>query len=281
MVIPWRRRALPALGAPAVSLPDVVADVVADATSVVADTAQAMDAQLVDLAAALAASVAAFEDTLWELTQAARPRLRGWLHAASAVAAPAAAGWLVAGARPGRMRAAAATYSVGMCAMFSASAVYHRLPRTRQVASVLRRVDHSMIYAMIAGSWTPVLAATLSPGQAAAVAAAVWGTAAAAVATKLSDSDLGGSWFYGVLGGAGAVTLWPLLRTADGATSALFAAGGLVYAVGGVAFAARWPEPWPGVAGYHECFHAAVVAGAVLQFAAIARLVRSTTPCPP
>ena len=70
---------------------------------------------------------------------------------------------MILNAKPGRNRVAAGVYGLGICAMFSASGAYHRLTKSRKMASVLRRIDHSMIYVMIAGTWTPIAVATLPP----------------------------------------------------------------------------------------------------------------------
>lgn len=234
--------------------------------------------ELAELGAQLHAAVAALDDVVWDIAQRARPKARGWLHAASAVVAPAAAAWLVGAAEPGPKRAAAAVYGAGMCAMFAASGSYHRLARTRLWWERLRRVDHSMIYVMIAGTWTPVAVATLPAATAAAVLAAVWGSTALAVRAKvrrLSSTDSGGSWFYAVLGCSGVAMLVPLAATGGSDAVRFFVAGGVAYLVGGAMFAAHRPNPWPHLIGFHELFHAAVVAGAALQFAAIADLVRA------
>lgn len=229
-----------------------------------------------ELVTAINTAIAEFDDIVWDMSQKARPKARGWLHAASAVAAPAAAGWLIAHSDPGPRRAGAAVFGAGMCAMFAASGTYHRLSRDRRMWEKLRRLDHSMIYVMIAGTWTPIAIATLPPATAGAVLAAVWGSTAVAVRTKvrrLSASDTGGSWFYAVLGASGVAMLIPMAKAPATGVVPLFAAGGAAYALGGAMFAAQRPNPWPTVVGFHELFHALVVAGVVCHFSAIGRLV--------
>ncbi|MBU3702194.1 MAG: hypothetical protein FGM58_09145 [Acidimicrobiia bacterium] len=217
------------------------------------------------------------DDLIWRVSWDARPSQRGRLHALSAFLAPPAAVAVILNARPGRVRAATAVYGFGLCAMFAASGAYHRLSRSRRVASILRRVDHSMIYVMIAGTWTPVAVAVLSPRQARVALGAVWGTAFAAIGAKVALLDgehRAGSWFYPVLGVAG-VALAPAVVREDGPGPLVgLAVGGAAMLGGAAVFAAQRPDPWPTRFGFHEIFHAAVVIGVASHFAAIWRLTR-------
>lgn len=217
------------------------------------------------------------DDLIWRVSWEARPSQRGRLHALSAFLAPPAAAAAVLNARPGRVRAATAVYGFGLCAMFAASGAYHRLSRSRRVASVLRRVDHSMIYVMIAGTWTPVAVAVLSPRQARVALGAVWGTAFAAIGAKvalLDGENRAGSWFYPVLGVAGVALAPAVVREGGPAPLVGLAIGGAAMLGGAAVFAAQRPDPWPTRFGFHEIFHAAVVVGVASHFAAIWRLTR-------
>lgn len=215
------------------------------------------------------------DELVWRVSWDARPSERGRLHAISAFLAPPLAVAAVLHARPGPVRVATAVYGFGLSAMFATSGAYHRLTRSRRMASILRRVDHSMIYVMIAGTWTPVAVATLPPKQARIALAAVWGTAAAAISAKvalLDGDNRAGSWFYPVLGVAGAA-LAPAVAEEGGVGPLVgLVAGGAAYLGGAVVFAAQRPNPWPSRFGFHEIFHTAVVAGVVAHFAAIWRL---------
>jgi hemolysin III len=180
-------------------------------------------------------------------------------------------------ARPGRTRAAAAVYGAGLCAMFAASGAYHRLARNRKMANIMRRVDHSMIYVMIAGTWTPIAVATLPPRQARAVLAAVWsaaGVAAGAKVMRLDDSHRAGSWFYPVLGVAGAVLAPSVVRVGGRPALVGLILGGGAYLGGAAIFAAQRPNPWPRKFGFHEIFHTTVVLGVVSHYLAIWRILR-------
>ncbi len=219
----------------------------------------------------------ALDELIWRVSWDARPKYRGKLHAISAVIAPPAAVAMILNAKPGRNRVAAGVYGLGICAMFSASGAYHRLTKSRKMASVLRRIDHSMIYVMIAGTWTPIAVATLSPKHAKIVLAAVWSAAGVAAGSKvirLNESQRAGSWFYPVLGVAGVVLAPSVVRVGGKPALVGLVAGGAAYLGGAAVFAAQRPNPWPKKFGFHEIFHAAVVLGVVSHYLAIWRILR-------
>lgn len=221
--------------------------------------------------------LASLDELIWKVSWDARPKYRGALHAISAFLAPPAAIAMTLNARPGRTRVGAAVYGLGLCAMFGASGAYHRLTRSRRMASILRRVDHSMIYVMIAGTWTPIAVATLPPRQARAVLAAVWSAAGVAAGTKvmrLDDNHRAGSWFYPVLGVAGAVLAPSVVRVGGKPALVGLVLGGAAYLGGAAVFAAQRPNPWPKKFGFHEIFHTTVVLGVVSHYLAIWRILR-------
>ena len=223
---------------------------------------------------------AALDEFLWKLSWDARPRYRGKLHAISAFIAPPAAAAMIINARPGRKRAAAAVYGVGMCGMFAVSGTYHRLSRSKKMAGVMRRLDHSTIYVMIAGTWTPVAVAVLPPEQAKYVLGAVWGITGVAVAAKvalLDEKHRAGSWFYPVLGIAGAVLAPAVAKVGGRRTVNELIGGGAAYLAGSVVFALHKPNPSPKYFGFHEIFHVAVVAGAAAHYLAVWRLLGERT----
>ena len=217
------------------------------------------------------------DELIWKVSWDARPKYRGRLHAISAFLAPPAAIAITAIAKPGRNRVAAAVYGLGICAMFSASGAYHRLTRSREMANIMRRLDHSMIYVMIAGTWTPIAVATLPRKEARAVLAAVWGSAGIAAGTKvlrLGETNRAGSWFYPVLGVAGVVLAPAVVRVGGKPALVGLVTGGAAYLGGAAVFAAQRPNPWPKKFGFHEVFHTAVVVGVVSHFLAIWRILR-------
>ena len=219
---------------------------------------------------------AALDEFLWKLSWDARPRYRGKLHAISAFLAPPAAAAMIINARPGRKRAAAAVYGVGMCGMFAVSGTYHRLSRSKRMAGIMRRLDHSTIYVMIAGTWTPIAVAVLPPEQAKVVLGAVWGITGVAVAAKvalLDEKHRAGSWFSPVLGVAGAVLAPAVAKVGGRRTVIELLGGGAAYLAGSLVFALKKPNPWPKQFGSHEIFHVAVVAGVTAHYVAVWRLL--------
>jgi len=219
----------------------------------------------------------ALDELIWQVSWDARPKYRGILHALSAFLAPPAAVAMAMNAKPGRNRVAASVYGLGICAMFGASGAYHRLTKSRKMASIMRRVDHSMIYVMIAGTWTPIAVATLPPKQAKVVLGAVWSAAGVAAGTKvmrLDENHRAGSWFYPVLGVAGAVLAPSVVRVGGKPALVGLITGGAAYLGGAAVFAAQRPNPWPKKFGFHEIFHATVVLGVVSHYLAIWRILR-------
>lgn len=216
------------------------------------------------------------DELIWQVSWDARPKYRGKLHAISALLAPPAAVAMAINSKPGRNRVAASVYGLGICAMFGASGAYHRLAKSRKMATIMRRVDHSMIYVMIAGTWTPIAVATLPPKQAKVVLAAVWSAAGVAAGTKvmrLDESHRAGSWFYPVLGVAGAVLAPSVVRVGGKPALVGLITGGAAYLGGAAVFAAQRPNPWPKKFGFHEIFHTAVVLGVVSHYLAIWRVL--------
>jgi hemolysin III len=204
------------------------------------------------------------------------PRLRGILHAYTFWFALAAAVALTALAPDGRARLAAAIYGLGLCALFAASGLYHRWRWSPRWKPLLRRVDHATIYLFIAASYTPVAVLVLHGTLQVLVLVSVWAGAALGIAFTLAWIDAPRALVAGTYLAMGwvAVIAGPqLLREAGVAPFVLFATGGVLYSVGATVYAARRPDPWPRVFGFHEIFHALVVAAAVVHFVAMAAWV--------
>lgn len=206
-----------------------------------------------------------------------RPRLRGVSHQWAAVASVPAGVGLVVAATPAA-RPWAAVYAVTLTALFTASAAYHRLPASPPVRVWLRRLDHAAIFVLIAGSVTPLCALVLPRSVGGPMLVAVWLAALAGAVLKLvrlHGSNRVGSWLYGVLGWAQAVT-FPALVAGLGALGAgALLAAGILYSVGAVVLVRRRPDPWPSVFGYHEVWHLAVVVASAVHFAVVLDVVRS------
>jgi hemolysin III len=201
------------------------------------------------------------------------PLLRGRLHLHALWVAAGAAVVLVALAPTERARVAALIYGAGLCALFGASALYHRWPGSPQVKPLLRRLDHSVIFVFIAASYTPVGLLVLEPPLGTIVLAAAWIAAAVGVTLSIAWIDAP-RWIqaltYVATGWIVVAAMPQLLHRAGVAAFVLFAVGGAVYSLGALVYAAQKPDPWPRVFGFHEVFHALVIAAAVVHFVAMA-----------
>ncbi len=205
-----------------------------------------------------------------------KPRMRGWLHFWSFAVSVAASAAMIAvsaalvGAAAGL---ATAVYSVTVLGLFGTSALYHRRTwRSERSRVVMRRLDHSMIFLFIAGSYTPVAVLAMDRPTAEWVLAVVWAGALAGVVLKTAW-PYAPAWvgvpIYVALGWVAVFVLPDLLQNAGVAPLVLLLVGGALYTVGGVMYALRRPDPWPHTFGYHEFFHAATVVAALCHYIAI------------
>jgi hemolysin III len=173
----------------------------------------------------------------------------------------------------------AAVFAGGVVCMFGASALYHRLNWPLSWRRWLRRIDHAGIYAMIAGSYTPFGLLVLSGAWRVTVLAIVWAGASAAILARLLWANPP-RWLpvlIGVALGWVGVVVFPQLVTRTGLLASLLVlAGGVTYTLGGIVYARRRPDPFPTVFGYHEVFHALVVAAVALQYTVVAVFVIRT-----
>ena len=201
-----------------------------------------------------------------------RPLLRGLLHLCAFVVALALGVTLVLVAGP-EDGPAFAVYGLAVAGLFGVSALYHR-GRWEPAARVrLQRVDHSMIFVLIAGTYTPVCVHVLDRGLGAALLAVVWGGALAGAALELRPAPTPRGVVVGLSIALGWIAILAMPSVVDGlgwVATALLGLGGVLYTVGAVTYARRRPDPLPAVFGYHELFHALTIAGAGLHYAVIA-----------
>jgi hemolysin III len=205
---------------------------------------------------------------------AGRPRLRGRSHQWAFFVAVAAGIALVSSAPDGRPRLAVSIYAVTVAGLFGVSALYHRISWRRAAARAwMRRADHSMIFLVIAGTYTPFALLVLHGPLATAILITVWGGALAGIVLKLVWVDAP-KWLaatvYVALGWVAVAAFPQLLERAGLMSTILLAFGGVLYTLGAVVYALRRPDPVPMVFGYHEVFHALVIAAAALQFVVVA-----------
>jgi hemolysin III len=208
--------------------------------------------------------------------QRSRPRLRGVLHQYAFFASLLAGVPLVATAPTTSARFAATAFAASVAAMFGVSAVYHRVTWRPRPRAWMARVDHATIYLLIAGTYTPYALLALSGAWRVVVLAVVWSGAAAAIVLKFAwvDAPKALAAALGVaLGWAGVVALPKLMEEVGATATVLVVAGGGLYTAGAVVYALRRPDPLPAVFGYHELFHALVVAGVACHYASVAFFV--------
>jgi hemolysin III len=201
-----------------------------------------------------------------------RPRLRGVFHQYAFFVSLASGTLLVLLATTTRASFAAAIYAASVSALFGVSALYHRVTWTTPARRRMRRLDHAMIFLLIAGTYTPVGLLVLNGTLATVVLAVVWGGALAGIALELAWTSaprwLGGV-VYLALGWVAVVATPQLFGRMGVVGGLLIVAGGLVYSAGAAVYALRRPDPVPAVFGYHEVFHLLVIAGVAAHFLAI------------
>ncbi|MDT4938717.1 MAG: hemolysin [Pseudonocardiales bacterium] len=204
-----------------------------------------------------------------------KPRLRGWLHAYAAVISIASGATLVAVAAAVRGSSAGATtavYAATVTLLFGTSALYHRINWGPRAHGVMKRLDHSMIFVFIAGTYTPIAVLTLSRSSAIVVLIVVWSGAVSGVLLQ-STWPSAPRWLsvpcYVLVGWVAVFVMPQLLHNAGVAALVLIVAGGLVYTLGGVVYALKRPDPFPGTFGFHEVFHACTLVAALCHYVAI------------
>jgi hemolysin III len=205
-----------------------------------------------------------------------RPRLRGVFHQYAFFAAVVAGAALVIVADSRREQFAMWVYAVALAAMFGVSALYHRITwRSASVRKWMRRLDHSTILLLIAGTYTPFALLAFDGALSTAVLTAVWSGAAVGLVLNLFWVDAP-TWVtaavYIALGWVGVIAV-PELFEFGVAPAVLVFVGGALYTIGAAAYALKRPNPVPMVFGYHEIFHVLVIGAAITHFVAIAWFV--------
>ncbi|MFC8504625.1 hemolysin III family protein [Pedococcus sp. NPDC057267] len=201
---------------------------------------------------------------------AVKPRLRGWLHAGMVPLAVAAGIVLIALAPTTPARIAATVFSVTAWLLFGTSAVYHRGNWSPRVAAVLKRMDHSNIFLIIAGTYTP-FAMLLPRAQATQMLLIVWIGAIAGVLFRVFWVGAP-RWLYTpiyvALGWVAVFYMGPLLHFGGPAIVTLIAVGGVLYTVGALVYGIKRPNPSPRWFGFHEIFHTLTVAAFAVHYIA-------------
>ena len=164
------------------------------------------------------------------------------------------------------------TFSIfggGMILLYTASTLYHWLPVSEAGVRILRRVDHSMIFFYIAATYTPICLIPLRGPWGWSLFGVIWGLALAGIVMKIFWMHAP-RWLstaiYLAMGWMVLVGAYPLVMNLSTGALAWLAGGGLVYSVGAVVYALKWPDPWPNRFGFHEIFHVFVIGGSFCHF---------------
>jgi hemolysin III len=163
-------------------------------------------------------------------------------------------------------------YSVTVCGLFGISALYHRKLWGPRGFAVMRRLDHSMIFIFIAGTYTPFCLMLLPSESAVVLLVGVWTGALLGVGLKVAFPGSPrwiGVPLYIALGWAAVFVLPDILRHGGVTILVLLAAGGVIYSIGAFFYASKWPNPWPHTFGHHEFFHACTLLAAILHHIAV------------
>lgn len=167
-------------------------------------------------------------------------------------------------------------YGASLILLYSASTLYHWLPRSPQWDDRFRRFDHVAIFVLIAGTYTPVCLNTLRGGWGWSLFGVVWGIALVGTVLKLFFRHLP-RWpstaLYVVMGWVAVVAIVPLVASLPASGVAWLLVGGLLYTLGAVVYGVKRPDPFPNVFGFHEIFHVCVLGGSISHFVFMFRYV--------
>jgi hemolysin III len=203
-----------------------------------------------------------------------KPRLRGVSHEYAFFVSLVLGAGLIVAAKGSEARLAVAIYAASLSALFGVSALYHRVDWQRpEIRRWMRRLDHTMIFFLIAGTVTPFALLVMEGSFATGLLIAVWAGALAGTVVELVWVDHP-KWVaaivYMAVGSIGVLGFPAIVVEAGVVAGVLIAAGGALYATGAIIYAAQRPDPSPAVFGYHEIFHVLVIAAAAAHFAAVA-----------
>ena len=202
--------------------------------------------------------------------------MRGRLHEVAFFISVPAGIALIALADTGKARVAASIFAVGLAGVFGASAAYHRIAWSDPARRRMKRLDHSMIFVLIAGTYTPLCLLALNGVWSVAMLATVWAGAVTGIVLKQVRIDglkRVSGFLYIALGWASIVALPQLFHTMSTASFALVVAGGLLYTLGAIVFATKRPDPNPAVFGYHEIWHAFTAGASLCHYLAVLLLI--------
>jgi hemolysin III len=202
--------------------------------------------------------------------------VRGFLHGTAAIAGIVGTVFLLFHAPTWVSRLAVLVFGLAIIALYTTSSLYHSIPWRERWKQRMQRLDHSMIYVLIAGTYTPIAVIVLDPPWRWIVLTLVWGIVAGGVIQKGLFPKVPG-WISvmmsTILGWLGIFFVWPLVQRLGWQPLAFVLAGGVLYTVGMVFLVTNRPRLWPRVFSYHEVFHILVITATGVHFLAIWRYV--------
>ncbi|RLY92238.1 hemolysin III family protein [Kocuria tytonicola] len=205
------------------------------------------------------------------LTVEKKPAWRGWIHAGFSPFATAMGVVAIVLAPTLQLRLACLVYTITAVMLFGTSAIYHRFYWNARMNAVLRRLDHSNIALIIAGTYTPLAVSFLPDGRATGLLAVIWTLGALLVVFRVFW--LGAPrWLYTplyVVMGCLALLYLPAFFAVNVPATVMLICGGVAYIAGAVCYATKWPRLWPATFSFHEVFHACTIVGFVCHYISI------------
>jgi hemolysin III len=223
----------------------------------------------------------AVTDTAEALAETVKPHLRGWIHAGSFPLVVVAGIVLVTLAPDARSRTATAVFGGSAALLFGISALYHRGTWSPRTAGILKRFDHSNIFLIIAGTYTPFAVLLLPDGPGRTLLWVIWAAAVAGIAFRVFWVGAP-RWLYVpaylAMGWVAVAFLPGFLRGGGPVVLTLVVVGGILYTVGGLVYGLKRPNPSPRWFGFHEIFHVLTVLAFISHYVGVSLAVYGIEP---
>ncbi len=215
-------------------------------------------------------------ELLLEAARELKPKLRGWLHLVTFPLSVVAGIVLVALSPSTQTRIATAIFAISSSMLFGSSALFHRVRWSPRWHAVMRRLDHSSIFLLIAGTYTPFAITLLEGDNRRILLAVVWTGALAGIAFRVLWLDAP-RWLYlpvyVAMGWSAVFWLGDFARAGGPEVLTLIVVGGLLYSLGGLVYAIRRPNPLPQWFGFHEVFHSCTIAAFAVHYVGVSIVV--------